>query len=163
MNQITFILENLETTTVFGINLGKYSNPGDVICLDGDLGAGKTTLTQGIATGLEVPEDQYVTSPSFAIFHEYSGRLPLYHMDFYRLHDYTEIEDLGFDEYFYARGLCVIEWSKRAEEILPQTRLSLFIENVGDETRKVTAFFTEPIWNKRLMSILSESSIFPST
>ena len=57
MNQITFILENLETTTVFGINLGKYSNPGDVICLDGDLGAGKTTLTQGIATGLEVPEE----------------------------------------------------------------------------------------------------------
>ena len=69
MNQIIFILHNLETTTVFGINLGKYSKPGDVICLDGDLGAGKTTLTQGIATGLEVPEDQYVTSPSFAIVH----------------------------------------------------------------------------------------------
>ena len=163
MNQIIFILDNLETTSVFGINLGKYSNPGDVICLDGDLGAGKTTLTQGIAAGLEVPEDQYVTSPSFAILHEYPGRLPLYHMDFYRLHDYTEIEDLGFDEYFYARGLCVIEWSKRAEEILPQTRLSLFIENVGDETRKVTALFNEQVWNKRLMSILSECSISPST
>ena len=83
-------------------------------------------------------------------------------MDFYRLQDYTEIEDLGFEEYFYARGLCVIEWAKRAEEILPQTRLSLFIENVNDESRKVTALFSEAAWGKRLMSILSESSISPS-
>ncbi len=162
MNQIIFTLHNLQMTTNFGIKLGKYSEPGDVICLDGDFGAGKTTLTQGIALGLEVQKEQYVTSPSFAIFHEYSGRLPLYHMDFYRLHDYTEIEDLGFDEYFYARGLCVIEWSKRAEEILPQTRLSLFIENVGEESRRVTALFNDSIWSKRLMSILSESSILPS-
>ena len=98
-------------TEKFGILLGMAASPGDVICLDGDLGAGKTTLTQGIAKGLEVPEGCYVTSPSFAILHEYSGRIPLYHMDFYRLTGSAEIEDLGFEEYFYMSGLTVIEWS----------------------------------------------------
>jgi tRNA threonylcarbamoyladenosine biosynthesis protein TsaE len=140
-----------------GILLGRSAAPGDVICLDGDLGAGKTTLAQAIAKGLDVPENCYVTSPSFAIMHEYEGRLPMYHMDFYRLHTAVEVLDLGFDEYFDLSGLTVIEWSKRAEAILPKERLSLELKLNNDMSRTVvitaTADFTERL--KRIESAFS--------
>jgi tRNA threonylcarbamoyladenosine biosynthesis protein TsaE len=109
-----------------------------VICLDGDLGAGKTALSQAIARGLGVPDNCYVTSPSFAILHEYEGRIPMYHMDFYRLQDAGEVEDLGFEEYFYLDGLTVIEWSTRALEILPKERMILTIVQNDDLSRTVT-------------------------
>jgi len=131
----------LADTEKLGFLLGQSAVPGDVICLDGDLGAGKTTLSQAIARGLEVPADCYVTSPSFAMLHEYEGRIPMYHMDFYRLHDEVEVLDLGFDEYFYLAGLTVIEWSRRAEPILPKERLSLelILDNDMGRTVLITA------------------------
>ena len=101
MDECRIELKSLEEHCCLGRLLGELALPGDVICLDGDLGAGKTTLTQAIARGLDVPNTCYVTSPSFAIFHEYPGRIPLYHMDFYRLQDSLEIVELGFEEYFY--------------------------------------------------------------
>ncbi len=104
MDTIQIQLINLSDTEKLGRLLGEMALPGDVICLDGDLGAGKTALSQAIARGLEVPDSCYVTSPSFAIMHEYEGRLPMYHMDFYRLQDAGEVEDLGFEEYFYLTG-----------------------------------------------------------
>ena len=130
-------LNTLNDTEKLGRLLGNSAEPGDVICLDGDLGAGKTALCQAIARGLQVPENCYVTSPSFAILHEYAGRMPMYHMDFYRLHDAVEVEDLGFEEYFYLQGLTVIEWSGRALEILPGERMSLAITLKNDQTRSV--------------------------
>lgn len=159
MQEYTIDLNNLEETQHFGIAIGKLASPGDVLCLDGDLGAGKTTLTQSIAIGLEVPSEYYVTSPSFAIFHEYPGRLPLYHMDFYRLQDYTEVEDLGFDEYFYLTGLTIIEWSERALEILPESCLKLKLTVISEAKRKVTLSFTSNNWHDKLQLIASEARL----
>ncbi len=138
MDTIRIQLNNLGDTEKLGRFLGTLAAPGDVICLDGDLGAGKTALSQAIARGLEVPDDCYVTSPSFAILHEYEGRLPMYHMDFYRLQDAGEVEDLGFEEYFYLAGLTVIEWSARAIEILPEERITLTIVLNVDLSRTFT-------------------------
>ncbi|MCP4342439.1 MAG: tRNA (adenosine(37)-N6)-threonylcarbamoyltransferase complex ATPase subunit type 1 TsaE [Desulfobulbaceae bacterium] len=138
VDTIRIQLNNLEDTEKLGRLLGSLAEPGDVICLDGDLGTGKTALSQAIARGLDVPDTCYVTSPSFAILHEYEGRLPMYHMDFYRLQDAGEVEDLGFDEYFYLTGLTVIEWSNRAMELLPDERIILVIVQNDDLSRTVT-------------------------
>jgi tRNA threonylcarbamoyladenosine biosynthesis protein TsaE len=138
VDTIQIQLHSLSDTEKLGRLLGKSALPGDVICLDGDLGAGKTALSQAIARGLEVPDNCYVTSPSFAIMHEYMGRLPMYHMDFYRLQDAGEVEELGFEEYFYFGGLTVIEWSTRAIAILPDERLILSIVQNDDLSRTVT-------------------------
>jgi len=143
-------LDCLEATKQFGIMLGQLAMPGDIICLDGDLGAGKTTLTQAIAIGLEVPKDSYITSPTFAILHEYSGRLPLYHMDFYRLNGAEEIEDLGFEEYFYLSGLTVIEWPDRAAHLIPDSRLYLTIRITGNEGRRIECDFGTGDFDKRI-------------
>lgn len=151
--QFTLLLKGLDKTHAFGRYLGEMAMPGDVICLEGDLGAGKTTLTQAIAVGLEVPDAQYVTSPSFAIFHEYPGRIPLYHMDFYRLHDASEIADLGLDEYFSLSGLTVIEWPIRAAGLLPFDRLLLEIANPGDDSRVIHCTCNER-WEGRMDNLL---------
>jgi len=129
----TMLLKTLAETLAFGRLLGQSARPGDIICLDGDLGAGKTTLTQAIAQGLEVPANDYVTSPSFAILHEYQGRLPLYHMDFYRLTDSADIEDMGLDEYFFLSGLTVLEWSERAGNLVPASRLKITLTTLPDD------------------------------
>ena len=138
MQTIEIHLHSLGLTEKLGRLLGNLAAPGDVICLEGDLGAGKTALAQAIARGLEVPDDCYVTSPSFALVHEYLGRLPMYHMDFYRLQDGAEAEDLGFAEYFFLSGLSVIEWSSRAQEILPEERLILHLVLNEDLSRTAT-------------------------
>jgi tRNA threonylcarbamoyladenosine biosynthesis protein TsaE len=130
-------LEHKSATEAFGRLLGECAIAGDVLCLDGELGAGKTTLTQAIARGLAVPAEFYVTSPSFAIVHEYLGRIPLYHMDFYRLGSGDEVLDLGVEEYFYGGGLTVIEWAMRAVDILPVDRVSLRITGHGEGPRTV--------------------------
>jgi len=155
VDTIKIQLKNLRDTEKLGRFLGETASPGETICLDGDLGAGKTTLAQAIARGLEVPENCYVTSPSFAILHEYEGRIPMYHMDFYRLQDVGEVLDLGFEEYFYQRGLTVIEWSKRALEILPEERLTLELLQDNDEMRTVIIQATT-LFQKRLQNILEE-------
>jgi tRNA threonylcarbamoyladenosine biosynthesis protein TsaE len=135
-------LTHLHDTERLGVAIGSISKKGDCICLKGNLGAGKTTLTQAIALGLQVPQQCYVTSPSFAVMHEYSGRIPLYHMDFYRLNDSNDILDLGLEEYFYLDGLTVIEWAERATDILPDDRVTIEIKLKNDETRTVR-FITE--------------------
>lgn len=155
MDSIRIQSKNLSDTEKLGRFLGETAGPGEIICLDGDLGAGKTTLSQAIARGLAVPENCYVTSPSFAILHEYEGRIPMYHMDFYRLHDASDVFDLGFEEYFYLSGLTVIEWAKRAFEILPEERLSLEILQDNDETRTIIIHATN-IFQKRLLKILED-------
>lgn len=147
------VLNNSHDTQQFGIQIGSVASPGDVICLDGELGAGKTTLTQAIAKGLDVPSSCYVTSPSFSILHEYPGRMPLYHMDFYRLNDSSDVEDLGFDEYFYLTGLTVIEWSKKAKEVLPSERLDLFLRIEKDDKRVILCTYWAQSWKERLQKL----------
>lgn len=142
METKVFLLHTPEETEKFGKLLGKHAEKSDVICLDGDLGAGKTTLSQAVARGLGVPDSSYVTSPSFAIMHEYEGRLMMYHMDFYRLEDELEVEDLGFSEYFYKDGLTVIEWSKRGGDILPDDRLTIQLTLLDESTRRASCTYS---------------------
>ncbi len=154
MNKMCIDLNTLEDTNKFGIELGRIAIPGDVICLSGDLGAGKTTLTQKIAMGLQVPKEMYVTSPTFAVFHEYPGRLPLYHMDFYRLDSLEDVEDLGLVEYFYQSGLTVIEWPDKAKLLIPASRLYLTIKISGEEKRSIECDVGEGDWGMRLPVLL---------
>ena len=107
--------------------------PGDVITLEGDLGAGKTAFTKGLAVGLGIQKN--VNSPTFTIIKEYQGNMPLYHMDVYRLED--SYEDLGFDEYFHGNGVTVIEWAHLIEEQLPNERLNIYIYHQGNDSRKL--------------------------
>ncbi len=155
MKSCTVHLADLVETADFARLLAKLAAPGDVICLSGDLGAGKTALTQELARGLGVPDSCYVTSPTFSILQEYPGRMPLYHMDFYRLSDETEVEDLGFEEFFYLSGLTVIEWSERAGSLIPDTRLKLTMTIDGEESRKVVVDFGTGSWEERLRAELN--------
>ncbi|MCI5149466.1 MAG: tRNA (adenosine(37)-N6)-threonylcarbamoyltransferase complex ATPase subunit type 1 TsaE [Candidatus Electrothrix sp. MAN1_4] len=128
-------LQDPAATARFGEKLGSIARKGDVILLHGDLGVGKTTLTQSIAAGLGVPPDQYVSSPSFALMHEYSGRIPLFHMDCYRLAGEEDIEGAGLADYIGGPGLTVIEWPDRLESLQPKERLDLFLEAVDAKSR----------------------------
>lgn len=126
----------IKTTTAqqtedIGLKLASLVTPNDVILLDGDLGAGKTTLTKGLAQGLGIK--RYVKSPTFTIIHEYhEGRLPLYHMDVYRLEDGGG-DDLGWDEYFFGGGVSVIEWSQYIQDYLPDTFLRIKLERRDEQ------------------------------
>ena len=132
----SLIAADLATLNAWGRRLGELVEPGTVITLSGPLGAGKTTLTQAIAGGLQVPAEQAVTSPTFGIIHEYQGRLPLYHLDLYRLSgEEDELLELGIDDYLHGRGVCVIEWPDRLGELLPPTRLEVSLSFAGQDRR----------------------------
>ncbi|WP_137792227.1 tRNA (adenosine(37)-N6)-threonylcarbamoyltransferase complex ATPase subunit type 1 TsaE [Bacillus sp. E(2018)] len=133
MSTYQYETKSAEETMSFAEKLGSILQKGDVLTLAGDLGAGKTTFTKGLAKGLGVTRT--VNSPTFTIIKEYSGRLPLYHMDVYRLEDSDE--DLGFDEYFSGEGVCVVEWAVFIEDYLPEERLELVISHKGDDKREI--------------------------
>lgn len=126
-----------EETAGLGEKLGSLLQPGDVICVNGELGAGKTKLAQGVARGLGI--SGHVTSPSFTLINEYPGRLPFYHMDVYRLGESREIEDLGCEEYFGGRGVTLVEWAERVKEYLPDERLEINIKRsaCSEDTREI--------------------------
>lgn len=129
--KITFNEEELKE---YGLKLGYALSSGTVIALIGDLGAGKTTLTKAIAEGLGVQE--HVTSPTFTIINEYeSGRLPLYHFDVYRLDDIDEMNMLGYEEYFYGKGITIVEWADKVIEIIPKGATVIEL-SYGEETDK---------------------------
>ena len=148
-------LPTLKDTIALGRHLGKVAEPGDIFTLSGDLGAGKTTLTQAIGQGIGVPKDCYITSPTFSLLHEYPGRISLYHMDLYRLGNENEFLDLGFEEYMYGDGLTVIEWPDRLGGLLPESRLhleltivdeisrSVVISSFGEISARLSSFFPE--------------------
>ncbi len=115
---MVFESNSADETFAFGKKLGEAAKPGDIICLDGDLGVGKTVFTQGFAAGLEI--DDYVNSPTFTIVKEYDGRLPLYHFDVYRIGDPSEMEEIGYEDYFYGKGVTIIEWPELILDILPE-------------------------------------------
>lgn len=114
-----FESNSAEETFAFGKRMGEEAVPGEIICLDGDLGVGKTVFTQGFAAGLGISD--YVNSPTFNIVKEYEGgRLPLYHFDVYRIGDPSEMEEIGYEDYFYGDGVAIIEWPGLIEELLPK-------------------------------------------
>jgi len=125
-----------EQTGELGARLGELAQPGDVVLLAGNLGSGKTCLTQGIAWGLGIKE--YASSPSFVLAREYHGRLALYHMDFYRLDRVEEIVDLGIEEYLYSDGVTVIEWANKGTAALPADNLLIRMGYISETERALT-------------------------
>ena len=116
-----------QETFEIGKQLGLEAKPGEVYCLNGDLGVGKTVFTQGFASGLGITEP--VNSPTFTIVQQYEeGRLPLYHFDVYRIGDVEEMDEIGYEDCFYGEGVCLIEWSTLIQEILPEDAIHITIE-----------------------------------
>jgi len=130
-----FTVKTEEDTINLGKKIGEKLKKGDVVALDGSLAAGKTYLTKGIAKGLGIQED--ITSPTFTLISEYSGRFNLYHMDVYRLEGVEDFLDLGTEEMLYGDGVCVIEWSKKVKQVLPKNTIYIDIMVNDDNSRKI--------------------------
>jgi tRNA threonylcarbamoyladenosine biosynthesis protein TsaE len=130
------ITSSPERTWQIGEALGADLNPGDTICLYGDLGSGKTNFAFGIAKGLGVRE-HYITSPTFTFVNEYQGRIPFYHIDLYRLKEPGELENIGFEEYIDSDGATVIEWADKAGDELPGECLSVYLAHVDEKSREI--------------------------
>lgn len=131
---------NAEETFKLGVKIGEQARPGEIYTLNGDLGVGKTVFTQGVARGLGIEEP--VNSPTFTIVQVYEeGKMPFYHFDVYRIGDIEEMEEIGYDDYFFGKGVCLIEWAELIEEILPSDIISITIEkdlDKGFDYRKIT-------------------------
>lgn len=127
-------------TFQLGVSMGEESRAGDVIILNGDLGVGKTVFSKGLGKGLGIEEA--ISSPTFTVLQIYDeGRLPLYHFDVYRIADIEEMDEIGYEDYFFGDGVCLIEWAKLIEEILPDRRIAVTIEKdleKGFDYRKIT-------------------------
>ena len=135
MPEAKLISRSPEATQQLGSRLGELVQPGDVLLLVGKLGSGKTCLTQGIAWGLGIQD--YAQSPSFVIMRELYGRLPLYHIDLFRLDRLEEIEGLGLDDYLYGQGVCVIEWAEKGLGLLPSEHLLIQMTYLADTERSL--------------------------
>lgn len=143
--KLIIISKSPKDTRSIGKSLGDILRANDILCLYGDLGSGKTCLTQGIAHGLGILEEEYVRSSTFVLFNEYrGGRIPLYHFDFFRIDKLDEIIDIGFEEYINNNGITVIEWADKFPGILPEKRLDieLLIDNLN--TRKILISIPHP-------------------
>ena len=134
MSHFEFTSHTAKQTQKFGVHMGELALPGDIFLLVGDLGTGKTCLTQGIAWGLGIKE--YAASPSFMLVRELNGRLPLYHIDLFRLDNIEEIIELGLDEYLYGNGVCVVEWAEKGLATLPKEHLLIEISYLSDTERR---------------------------
>ena len=133
-----YISNSYDETVKIASDFAKTLKAGDVLCLYGDLGAGKTAFVQGLAKGLNINE--LVTSPTFTIVNEYEGTLPLYHFDVYRIADSDEMYEVGYDGYIYGEGVSVIEWSELISDILPQNRYDIKVKknmDMGEDYREI--------------------------
>ena len=140
-----FITESPAETQALGEKLGKTLKQGDVIALVGDLGTGKTCLTQGIARGIGIAPDEVVNSPSYILINEYNGTIPIYHIDLYRLENSEEIAELGLSEYIESDGICIIEWAERMADALPDTCIKIHITLAGAGTSHGDSEVRSPI------------------
>jgi tRNA threonylcarbamoyladenosine biosynthesis protein TsaE len=154
MTKSKLISRSPEETQQLGRRLGEIALAGDVFLLTGNLGSGKTCLTQGIAWGLGVKE--YAFSPSFVLIREYAGRLPLYHIDFYRLDNIEEIAALGLDEYLYGQGVCVVEWAEKGLALMPDEYLLINLSYLAETERSLTFEPKGNRYNKFLASLGTE-------
>lgn len=135
--QCSIVSHSPEQTVKWGKQLGELLEAGDVVALVGELGAGKTTLARGIARGLGVDEHSPVVSPTFTLINEYQGRIPLYHLDFYRLDCPGDCASLGLEEYFCGEGVALIEWADKMETLLPDGYLLVKLAHVDDQVRQL--------------------------
>ena len=136
---MTYESEREQETYSLGFKMGSCAKPGDIYCLTGDLGVGKTVFTAGFAKGLAI--NTPICSPTFTILQIYDeGRLPLYHFDVYRIEDEDEMEEIGFDEYAFGDGVCLIEWGEKIEGLLPENTVRITIEkdlDMGFDFRRI--------------------------
>jgi len=123
-----FVTHNENETILLGKRISKKLKSGDVVGFFGDLGSGKTHMIKGICQGLNISNE--VSSPTFTIINEYDGKLPVYHFDFYRIDTKTEIYDLGYEEYFYGSGICLIEWAERVTSFFPDNYIGIYLKGV---------------------------------
>ena len=135
--QLQITTRTPDETRKQGKIIGKWIEHPLVIGLTGDLGSGKTVFVQGLAEGLEVPDQYYITSPTFTLINEYPGRLPLFHMDLYRLDSFDEVLDLGLDEFLFGDGISVVEWAEKALGAFPENHMLIQIQYIDDETRRL--------------------------
>ena len=131
-----FISNNEDESRRIAFELGKKAKPGEVYSVTGTLGAGKTLMAKEFARGLGITDD--ITSPTFTILEEYSGKIPFYHFDLYRIESPEEIELMGFEEYFYGNGVSWIEWAEKCGSLMPEKHISVTIEIISDEERRIT-------------------------
>ena len=145
MSEMIYETFSPEETHALGKRIGEQANPGDVYTLTGDLGVGKTVFTQGIADGLGITEA--VCSPTFTIVQVYEeGRLPFYHFDVYRIADPEEMDEIGYEDYFFGNGVCLVEWANLIEELMPEHTIAIKIEKDlerGFDYRKITVEYPE--------------------
>ncbi|MBI2957278.1 MAG: tRNA (adenosine(37)-N6)-threonylcarbamoyltransferase complex ATPase subunit type 1 TsaE [Chloroflexi bacterium] len=144
-----------DETRHLGSAIGRTARPGDVLLLVGELGAGKTTLTQGIARGLGVKE--HAVSPSFVLMREYKGRLPLYHLDLYRLERLAEIADLGLDDYLCGKGVSIVEWADRGPSLMPADHLMIELRALSGSERCIRLIPHGERYRQRLKDIVSQT------
>lgn len=136
MKKLNILSASAEQTIQLGVRLARHLKKGSIICLQGDLGTGKTTLVKGIARGLKINPEK-VNSPTFVIMNSYQGRLPLYHFDLYRLEDIKEIPVIGYEEFLYGDGVCVIEWAERLGALAPKEYLRVELKHKGENERSI--------------------------
>jgi tRNA threonylcarbamoyladenosine biosynthesis protein TsaE len=137
-------------TEELGAQLGSLVLPGNLLALLGGLGTGKTCFVRGIVSSAAPQSSHLVASPTFAIMNSYAGNIPVYHFDFYRLAGDNDIAELGFDDYFHGDGICVIEWSERLSDLLPDDYVTVQFEYSGDNRRQITLTSTGQMSKKTL-------------
>lgn len=148
------ISKSAEETIAIGAKFASMLKRGDCVALIGDLGAGKTIFTKGVARGLGVKNARYVNSPTFVIIKEYKGRLPLYHFDLYRLDSHSCFDDMNYEEYFYGDGVTVIEWADKIRDILPKKYIEVKLTVVGENKRRIEIY---PYCEERSDKAISKS------
>ncbi|MFP4056319.1 MAG: tRNA (adenosine(37)-N6)-threonylcarbamoyltransferase complex ATPase subunit type 1 TsaE [Candidatus Brocadiia bacterium] len=154
---MTIETRSREETVALGRRLGRRLAAGQVVALRGPLGSGKTTLAKGIALGLGLDDERYVTSPTFVLVHEYRGRLPIYHVDLYRLHGPADAEALGLDEIFFGQGVTVVEWAERIDSLLPDQRLDVRLETLERDRRRLALEPRGPAFERMVAELEAEA------
>lgn len=132
--RLRLVSKSIKETRVLGRMIARHLRKGDILCLFGEIGAGKTVLTKGIASGLGLKSD-VIISPTFVLLREYNGRLPFYHFDFYRLNEPRDIAGTGYEEYFYNEGVSVVEWPQRLKHLMPDEFLKIELKIMKESTR----------------------------
>ena len=155
MKRLKMISGDPTKTFYIGRILGEALTAGDIVALTGELGAGKTCLTQGIARGLGVPEVYQITSPTFTLVNEYPGRLNLIHLDVYRLSSSRDLQDLGYEEFFFGKGVTVIEWAEKIQDIIPEKSLSVTMAYLDQNQRSID-MKGQPDQIPRISNVLKE-------
>ncbi|MSN24451.1 MAG: tRNA (adenosine(37)-N6)-threonylcarbamoyltransferase complex ATPase subunit type 1 TsaE [Geobacter sp.] len=158
MSGLNLISCSPQETEELGSQLGLLLQPGSFLALQGELGGGKTCFTRGVVSSVAPESAHMVASPTFAIMNNYQAAVPVYHFDFYRLTGDDDIAELGFEEYFYGKGVCVVEWSERLNELMPSDHLTVKFDYQDDLQRTITITADGPLSKKVIQQLIDRRS-----